>query len=154
MRYLLLILALVCLPAPAAEFDFGEGLSNRQRASVGWDYTFDSPTPWHWQANTGFLLGLGVPHAGPNRHQRMVEQRYPNSHLAMYYELKDREGALVDRLTLTHTVYWGASLLYETPRFFAGVGVIELNADTPHLTSKYQFLDDLGVRLGRYRLMI
>jgi hypothetical protein len=124
------LLLLIPMTAYAGMPSIGEGFSDRNRVTIGYDYTFQSTTAWHLQANAGALIGLTVS-PGP-------------------------QGFIQDDLVRAHydyTLYWGGSLLYQGPHAFISIGGIELNSPTPNLTSKYQFLDDIGLRFGAYRIM-
>ena len=125
MKSILALLLLFPIAAYAGNGSIGEGFSDRNRVTVGYDYTFESVNAWHLQANAGTLLGLTTSQKSDN----LVHYQYD------------------------YTFYWGGSLLYQGPHAFISVGAIELNRPTPYLTSKYQFLDDLGLRFGAYRII-
>lgn len=132
MKRILALLLLFPVAAYAGIGSIGEGFSDRNRVTVGYDYTFESVNAWHLQANAGSLLGLTTSTA--QRQQESIQDSLVRTHY-------------------NYTLYWGGSLLYQGPHAFISVGAIELNRPTPYLTSKYQFLDDLGLRFGAYRII-
>lgn len=124
MKYLVMLLLAFPLIAHAGQWDLGIGFSDRVRYAAGWDYTLDSGDAWHAQINLGLL-----------------------SHFKLYHI-----GAHLPKLRHRNTFYWGGSLLYQGSNAFISIGVIEINIPTPYLTSKYQFLDNIGYRFGAYKL--